>query len=485
MIKNRLISISLMLLAICLTADSVCADTDNSLEILSQIERGVERISGSVGSAVVSISTERTDLLKEYQRSSDDDVVEQFFRNFLYGEIPKRKYKHMGLGSGVLIDAQGHIITNEHIINGADKITVTLGDGRRFFAHIKASDFQSDLAIIKIEANELPWLELGDSNQLKAGQWAIAVGNPFGFSTGNPEPSFSFGVVSALHRSLPRFAQRDRVYYDLIQTDATITPGNSGGPLVNLKGEVIGINLAVHSPGVSANGIGFAIPVNYVRAIFDRLLKGEEILYDWLGIRIHDLNPALANYFGMNKPNGVLIADVSAGSIAEKAGFQEQDVIVKFGEDKIENTLEFIANIENCKVGQKVKVKVNRRTLLRELNLIIGKRPSVLINNKKIRASISTEQIAGAKKEEFQKWRGMSVSPISPEGSDDGNADGVLVIEVAPDSPAYDAGIRKDDILNRIDTQEIHSIDDYEKAVTKASGSILVKTENGYLVIRE
>ena len=238
-----------------------------------RMEDAIINVANTTGKAVVSISTEHTAKIgggKRYYFSypfgsspGEDESFRRFFDDF-FGEMPEREYKQIGLGSGVIIDQEGYILTNEHVINDADKIKVTLSDGRDFKGEVKGRDARADLAIIKINASNLPVASLGDSDNLKIGQWMAAIGNPFAFAMQNPEPTVTVGVISALHRSLGRLSSRDSDYNDLIQTDAAINPGNSGGPLVSLKGEVVGINVAIFSTTGGYEGVGFAIPINNV-----------------------------------------------------------------------------------------------------------------------------------------------------------------------------------------------------------------------------
>ena len=214
--------------------------------------------------------------------------------------MPDRDYKQVGLGSGVIIDSSGYILTNQHVIDQADKIKVTLSDGREFKGEIKGQDARSDLAVIKIVAKDLPAVELGNSEKLRIGEWVVAIGNPFGFALEGAEPTVTVGVISALHRSLGKILSRNRDYTDLLQTDAAINPGNSGGPLVNLKGEVVGINVAIFSTSGGYQGIGFAIPINAAKRIISQLIAGKEVLYGWLGITIQDLTEDMAKYFGLS-----------------------------------------------------------------------------------------------------------------------------------------------------------------------------------------
>jgi len=301
------------------TETKVNPSTPASLEGFN-MEDAIINVANTTGKSVVSVSTEHTTKVggtKRYYFGSpfgespfgEDDFFRRFFNDF-FGEMPEREYKQLGLGSGVIIDPEGYILTNEHVIGGADKITVTLSDGRELKGEIKGVDQRSDLAIIKINARNLPVATLGDSSNLKIGQWVVAIGNPFGFALQNSEPTVTAGVISALHRSLGRGLSQDKDYNDLIQTDAAINPGNSGGPLVNLKGEVVGINVAIFSTSGGYQGIGFAIPVNNAKRVISRLIEGKKILYGWLGVTVQDLTDDLIKHFGLPDKNGALVAKV-------------------------------------------------------------------------------------------------------------------------------------------------------------------------------
>ncbi|HDN85752.1 MAG TPA: trypsin-like serine protease, partial [Candidatus Omnitrophica bacterium] len=266
---------------------------NSSAQSIRDLEEATIKVAEKVGKAVVSISTVVRKKMGrwEFEPPFEDEFFRRFFEEF-FGEFPRER-KEIGLGSGVIIDKDGYILTNEHVIQGAEEIKVRLPDGREFKAEVKGVDKRSDLAVIKINAHNLPVAELGDSDNLKIGQWVVAIGNPFGFAIESPQPTVTVGVISALHRYLPRIGKRERFYDDLIQTDAAINPGNSGGPLVDLNGKVIGINVAIITTSGGYEGIGFAIPINRAKRILGKLIRGEKILYGWLGITIQDLNEDL------------------------------------------------------------------------------------------------------------------------------------------------------------------------------------------------
>lgn len=465
-----------------------------------EMEQAIIAVTADAGKSVVSISTQKTSRVSSYMLGSRDDLFKEFFKDFFYGLTPNRDRLQLGLGSGVIIDQRGYILTNEHVISGAEIIKVTLADGSQYDAVLKGLDYRSNLAIIKIEADTLPFAQVGDSDTVRAGQWAIALGNPFGFATQIPTtPTVSFGVISALHRALPRTASRDRAYLDLFQTDASINPGNSGGPLLNIKGEVIGINVAIYSSSGKSDGIGFAIPINDAKIILDKLLKGEEIIYGWLGIEVQELNAVLANYFKLEKPEGVLILKVFQNSVAEKAGMENEDIIIKFNDKPINNTLDFLKEVSKAHAGDDLKVKIIRNGLPRTLRIKIGESPTseelVVMTSLPPKQSIKTEDVPLAKLEEEtilalteKPWRGMNVVPINENFASMFNLEntlGVIVSEIKAGTQADRAGIKVNDIITQINTYKITSAQDFIKAISNIDGNALVKTSRGYLMLSE
>ncbi|MFA5410520.1 MAG: Do family serine endopeptidase [Candidatus Omnitrophota bacterium] len=452
------------------------------------LEDAVIKVADTIGKAVVSISTEHTTRLRggkgfyfnyPFGESpfGDQEPLRRFFDEF-FGQMPEREYKQMGLGSGVIIDSEGYILTNEHVVAGADKITVTLFDGRKFKGEVKGRDPRADLAVIKIAARNLPVVSLGDSDAARIGQWVVAIGNPFGFALDNPEPTVTVGVISALHRSLGRAFGRDRDYNDLIQTDAAINPGNSGGPLVNLRGELLGINVAIFSTSGGYQGVGFAIPVNNAKRIISRLIEGKKIAYGWLGVTVQNLTDDLVKYFGLPDKNGVLIAQVMKNSPAEKSGMKEGDVVRKFDNQPVNSVRELLNIVGKTEVGRRVKVALVREKRGLDLTIEVGERPQ----EEDLEKTVYEEEERGA-------WRGLTVEELSPDNarrfaSEEKN--GVVVVGVEPGSPADEAGVIPGDIITEINKKPINSLADYEKAIKSAkSGDCLMATMRGYLVIKE
>jgi serine protease Do len=443
------------------------------------------RIGQQVGPAVVSISTEQIEQVRRYFRvhpffGPGGDPFEEFFRQF-YGDIPQQEFRRFGLGSGVIIDAQGFILTNEHVVADADKITVTLADGREFTGEVRGKDPRSDLAVVKINAKGLSAAMLGDSSTVKTGQWAVALGNPFGLMGTGPsvraigsEPTLTVGVISALDRQLPRVSRDDRDYSGLIQTDAAINPGNSGGPLLNLQGEVIGINVAILTSSRGYEGIGFAIPVNKAKGILESLIEGRKVIYGWLGIQIQDITDDVAEYYGLKDKRGVLVYQVLPDSPAAKGGMKDGDILKSFEGQPVEHSRQLIDRVSSTPAGRKATVQILRDGKLQELKVEIGERPSEI-------------EVAGGTAE-APAWRGITVEAVTPDIAQQfgisPESRGVIVIEVEPKSPAETAGLRPGDLINEINRMKIESLSDYRRAVEQVQGNALVRTNRGYVVIK-
>lgn len=309
--------------------------------------------------AVVKISTRVTT-----QGSGNPLFDDPFFRQF-FG-APSRQQQQEGLGSGFIISKDGYILTNEHVIEGANEISVTVtGFDQELKASIVGADTNLDLALLKIDAGaELPFLALGNSDAIRVGNWVIAIGNPYGL-----DHTVTTGVISAKGRPI---SVEDRQYENLLQTDASINPGNSGGPLLNLKGEVVGINTAISS---EAQGIGFAIPTSTVVQVLEDLKNNVSKGKPWVGVQVRTLDSELANYLGLDNAEGAVVAGVVAGSPAEQAGLREWDVIVEFNGKKVTNADELVSAIKSAQIGQKAKVIVVRQRQQQSLTVTVTEKP--------------------------------------------------------------------------------------------------------------
>jgi serine protease Do len=438
------------------------------------MEDAVIGVAGTAGKAVVSISAEHTTRVKDYSvydnffnRSpfGEDEFFRRFFYDFI-GEVPERELRQIGLGSGAVINSDGYILTNEHVVASASKIVVTLADGRSFRAEIKGTDARLDLAVIKINTRGLAFALLGDSDTLKVGQWVVAIGNPYAFAMENPEPTVSVGVISALHRALGSALSQGRDYGNLIQTDAAINPGNSGGPLVNLKGEVVGINTAIFSTTGGYQGIGFAIPINNAKRIIAQLSAGKRITRGWLGVVVQGLNEQLVQYFGLPDARGVLVVQVIPGGPADTGGLKAGDLIRQLDNNPVNNAREFLDAIAQSEPSRRIKVAVLRNKQLLSIELTLGVRPE-------------ETELGGGKAPQGApegQWRGMAVVETK---------EGISVAKVTPGSPAGLAGIASGDIILEINKQPILSQKDYLNAVSGLKGDCLVRTNRGYFILKD
>jgi serine protease Do len=452
------------------------------------MEEAVINVANTVGKAVVSISAEHVTKIGG-QRSfrfnypfggnspfGNEDLFRGFFDDF-FGQLPEREFKQLGLGSGVIIDEEGYILTNEHVVGDAEKIVVTLPDGREFKGEVKGKDARADLAVIKINARGLPAARLGDSDKLKIGEWVVAIGNPFGFALQNTEPTVTVGVVSALHRSLGRAISQNKDFGDLIQTDAAINPGNSGGPLVNLKGEVIGINVAIFSTSGGYQGIGFAIPANNAKRIVTQLIAGKKVLYGWLGVSVQDLSDDLANYFGLADKNGVLVAKVLDKGPAQKAGMKDADVIRKVDNKNVNNVRELLNIVGRAEVGSKVKVDLIRDKKPLTLEVVIGERPE----------DIETLQ-TGQESVPAAGWRGIEVEDLTANNQRKfgiRETQGALIVNVESDSSGDDAGLVAGDVIVEINKLTVKNSADFQKIIQGLKGDALVRVTRGFFLVKE
>jgi len=450
-----------------------------SAQSAESLETSFVRVAEEVGPSVVSISTLQIQRVRAqrypyggFGQDPHRDFFEEFFRDF-FGEIPEKEYQRRGFGSGVIIDEEGLILTNEHVVSGADEITVILPDGREFKGSVTGTDVRSDLAIIKIDADHLPAAPLGNSDSVRIGQWAIAIGNPFGHFVNNPEPTVTAGVVSATGRSLPRTNNRNRDYSNLIQTDAAINPGNSGGPLVNLKGEVIGINVAIFSTTGGYQGVSFAIPINSAKRVMDRLIEGKKVVYGWLGVHIQDITADLQEYFSLPDQQGVLVAGVVQGGPAALAGLREGDIIRSVDGIPVENTRGLLKEIGQREVGEKVSIDLLRGSREMKLEVRIDERP---------------EDTASLQIPSQKSWRGLLVQEVTPGLVKEyalQEETGVIVVGVEPGSPAEKAGLQSGDIINQMNRVSIHDFASYQKAIQSIRGDCLIRTHRGFAVLRE
>ncbi|HUO67046.1 MAG TPA: DegQ family serine endoprotease [Gammaproteobacteria bacterium] len=384
-----------------------------------------------------------------------DEFLRKFFDFGGEGQNGRREIE--AAGSGVIVDAKkGYILTNHHVVENADKITVTLADNRSLSAKVIGSDEGSDLAVLQVKDETLVQMPFGDSGKLRVGDYVVAIGNPFGFSN-----TVTSGIVSALGRS---GINRD-AYEDFIQTDASINPGNSGGALVNLRGELVGINSAIISRSGGNIGIGFAIPVNMARSIMDQLVTYGSVSRGLLGVGIQDVTPDLAVTYNLHDNSGALVKSVGPNSAAERAGIQVNDVIVSINEHAVRDSGSLKAAIGLLRPGEKVVVGVIRDAHPLKVNAVLGEAPAAAAH-----AAPSEEQPGGA--------------PLDPafEGAElsdnDAKLPGLLVTRVEPGSPAADRGLHTGDVITKVNRVRVHNLGEAKKVIEGAR-SIILEVQRG------
>lgn len=417
-----------------------------------------------VSPAVVNISTEKI----VQTRSSfgfSDPFFDEFFRDFL-DPFPRRQYTQSSLGSGVIIDDQGHVLTNQHVILKASKIRITLADNREFEGELVGSDARADLAVVRILTEEhLPSAEMGISSDLMIGEPVIAIGNPFGLSH-----TITTGVISALNRAIR--VEEDHVFRGFIQTDAPINPGNSGGPLINILGDVIGINTAIYG---NAQGIGFAIPVDKAERIAKELIAHGEVRSAWVGISIQNITPSIAQYFNYTSSDGALISQITAESSADRAGLQQGDIIIALDNQPVRDVDGYNALLAEYTPDDTIIF-----SLIRD-----GKSLDVKV----ITEEFSVEQAINMAYQEF----GIHVEEITQQLIYQytlQSSQGVVISKVQDNSAAARVGIEPGDIIRQIDDMAINDLKDFRKAMVdvnqQSSAVFLVQRRNrGYYITLE
>ncbi|MDP2862324.1 MAG: Do family serine endopeptidase [Desulfobacterales bacterium] len=401
--------------------------------------------------AVVNIRTVRTgktgNIFRQFHKGpfGEDDQMEDFFNKF-FNQDQQKEFKQRSLGSGFIIDKDGYIVTNNHVVENADKIKVILKDEKEFEAEIVGRDPNTDIALIRIKSGyNLPVLKIGDSDALKVGQWVLAIGSPFGL-----EHTVTAGIVSAKGRVIG-----SGPYDDFIQTDASINPGNSGGPLINMTGEVIGVNTIIIAGG---QGIGFAIPINQVKGIVEQLKKHGDVTRGWLGVTIQDLPADLAEYIGIKDGKGVLVSDVISGDPADKAGIRPKDIIIEINGQKIESSRTLLKMVADIGVGEVAKIKVLRDGKEKTFHVEVAKRMDEKI------ASIK-DSMKGQADE-----TGIRVANLTPETAKRfgiTEKEGVIVVGVDSGGEGAEAGIAPGDIIREVNHQAVKSVKDYTEAIGK------------------
>ncbi|MFQ5508003.1 MAG: Do family serine endopeptidase [Leptospirillia bacterium] len=414
---------------------------------LSAISESFVAIAGKIMPAVVGVSTVRV----VESPKGGPSLSDPYFRWFFGDRSPSPdQHEEEGLGSGVLVSADGLIVTNAHVIEGADRIKITLSDRRAFKATVVGVDKKTDLAVLRVDGKSLPWVPFGDSASLNPGEVVLAVGNPFGLNQ-----TVTMGIISGVGRQGMGISD----YEDFIQTDAAINPGNSGGAMVNTDGELIGINTAIFTQSGGYEGIGFAIPSNLAGSIMDSLISHGRVVRGWLGVSIQEVTPELAGQFGLLSPEGALVTDVMAGSPAERGGMLRGDVILEIDGEKIEKVSRLRLMVASTEVGKSVRLKVRRGGRVEKLEVVLGELPEDLAGLKSPPPGVSGDY--------NNALEGLTVGPIDKDAvrrfQIDPRADGVLVLDVAPGSAASRAGLIPGDVIIELNRREVLDVDGFNR----------------------
>jgi len=462
---------------------STYGEDDQSIAALRRMGKAFAGIAEKASPAVVGVKATKT--VEEEQEPQSryyyyDDPFNPFredeeFFDYFFRRRPPRRYarpqpKQVSQGSGFLVTADGYILTNNHLVGNAEKVVVKLADDRTFDARVIGADPESDVAVIKIDVEDMTYLELADSGGLEVGEWVIAIGNPFGLSH-----TVTAGIVSAKGRS--RIGVAD--YEDFIQTDAAINFGNSGGPLLNLDGKVVGINTAIIGPGGNV-GIGLAIPINMAKDIYTQLKESGSVVRGFLGVVPGDVEPGMAEFFGLKDAKGVLLSQVTEGSAGDQAGLKPGDVVVEFDGAPVDNANDFRNRVAMHKPGSKVEIVVLREGKRKVFTVQLDQRPETV-------AASSSEQPGGADRLGFsvQTLNDELAGRLGYEG-----LSGVVVVEVESGSEADDKGISQGALIREVDREPIRSVREFREAVQKAQERgrvlLLVRYEglDRYVVLR-
>jgi serine protease Do len=450
--------------------------TPVALTMSAAPSNGFTEVAKAVTPAVVNITTVTVEKVLDSRGVPDElrERMEEFFggpgrpfgpRGFRGPQGPgpgePREHRGGGQGSGVIVSPDGYILTNNHVIEGARTVTITLPDKREFTGKIVGADPKTDLAVVKIDGQNLPTVSWGDATKLQVGEYVLAVGNPFGLNS-----TVTLGIVSALGRGRMGITQ----YEDFIQTDAAINPGNSGGALVNTRGELVGINTAIFSQTGGYQGVGFAVPTSMSKPIYESLVKNGKVVRGFLGVSIQDLNQDLATSFGIKHAKGALISDVKDDGPAGQAGLKPGDIITTYQGSPVEDAVALQRQVTKTVVGMKVTIQVIRDGHAKDLTVTIGEQPD------------TTKTAKAETGETDYAFAGVAVQDLDRDTAKElgikGKAQGVVVTAVEPDSGAEKAGVMRGDVIREINRQPVKSVKDFEKV---SSG--LKKGENVLILI--
>ncbi len=434
-----------------------------ALDVADLVERN--------GPAVVNISTTRIVQQRApgaFPFPEEDEMFDFFRRFFPPGTSPRggpmREIPARGAGSGFIVSGDGYILTNAHVVQGVDEVTVKLTDKRKFIAKVIGYDTRTDIAVIKINASKLPTVAIGDPEKLRVGEAVVAIGSPFGF-----ENSVTSGIVSAKGRSLP-----SESYVPFIQTDVAVNPGNSGGPLFNLRGEVVGMNSQIYSRSGGYQGLSFAIPIDLAMEVAGQIKTTGKVSRGWLGVSIQEVSSDLAESFGLDRPRGALVTEVQEDSPAAKGGLQPSDVVLKFDGKPVENSGDLPRIVGNTKPGTKVAMQVWRNRAARELAVVTGEMPAQ-----------DKLAIGSADRKSYSRG-GLVLSELTPEQRKELKLNGGLLVQEAA-GDALRAGIREGDLILAVNNAEVRTVEQFRKLIAAVpvgkSAAILVRRGDSTLYI--
>jgi serine protease Do len=450
--------ISALVILISMTISSLCyADFQDDLSGLKKTSNAFNRVAEKSIPSVVNIGTVRVIKSNRFGNPFYEVFGEDPFGYF--PNSPDREYRQQGLGSGIIVSKKGHVLTNFHVIKDVDEITITLHDKRKIRAKVIGTDRNTDLALLQIEAKKLNPIKFSDSDKIAVGDWAIAVGSPFGLSE-----SVTVGVISAKGRSNTNIVD----YSDLIQTDAAINPGNSGGALLNINGDLIGINTAIYSKSGGYMGIGFAIPANMAKKVMTDLINNGKVIRGWLGVYIEPITEDTKRKFGLDSTNGALVNDVIPGSPADKGGLKKNDIILRFNNNKIDDFGNLKSKLAETQIGKRIKLSVERNREQHNIIVLIEAHPN---------------ELAAQNAPKFDQL-GLNVDDLTKKGQTNRSAKsfGAIITAVKKGSGAAQSGLRPGDIIVEFQKSGIRNAGDYQsllKSVNKGDHILLFVQNNG------
>ncbi len=421
--------------------------SSSSPNVAVELSNVFASVAKNVTPSVVTIFTETK--VKAQQQQFGQLFGDDFFKKFFQVPAPQQDQTQESLGSGVIVTSDGTILTNNHVVKGADKIKVKLNDGTEYEAKVKGTDVQTDLAVITIDAKGLTPINFGDSDKARVGDWVLAIGSPLNF-----EHTVTSGIISSKGRTGVGLSQ----YEDYLQTDAAINPGNSGGALVNVNGELIGINSAIATQTGGFQGIGFAIPVNLAKKIMDDIIKNGKVVRGWLGVYIQNITPDLAKGLNLKSNKGVVVSKVEPNSPADKAGLKAEDVITQFNGKDVDNSMELSTWVASTSPDTKITLQVIRNGKVMSVPVMLGE------------LNPQTQELARGESSESQV--GLTVANITPDLIQkyqlaQNQPGGVVVIQVAGGSIAAEVGLQPGDVILKVNRQTVKDVKEFNSVISK------------------